>query len=86
MMHPAIDLHIDRLVLHGFDHVDRTALGAAVEAELARLFAEQGDATIPQNDRHAPRLDGGSFQATPGASAETLGIQIARSVYGGLRP
>lgn len=81
---PHINLHIDTLVLDGFGQLDRTRLGAAVEAELARLFAEQG-ATSAERQGYTPRLDGGSFQAAPGTSADALGRQIAQAVYGGLK-
>lgn len=83
-MKPHIDLHIDRLVLHGFEHLDRATLGAAVEAELTRLFAEHGTSATLHEGSRIPRIDGGSFSAAPGATAGTLGVQIARSVYGGM--
>ena len=37
-----IELHIEELVLHGFEPGDRHRIGEAIERELARLFAEQG--------------------------------------------
>ncbi len=84
MKPPNIDLHIDRLVLDGFAHVDRARLGASVEAELGRLFAQQGGASSLGPDGHTPRLDGGTFQAAPGAGADALGRQIAQRVYRGV--
>lgn len=84
MKAPHIDLHIDALVLDGFAHLDRAQLGAAVEAELARLFAEQGFTQAAGQTRYIPRLDGGSFETTPGAGADAVGRRIAQAVYGGL--
>jgi hypothetical protein len=85
-----IELHIEELVLHGFAAKDRYAIGAAVQRELQRLFAEQG---VPQplqplqppgQGCELVGLDGGAFTLKPGAPAHTIGVQVARSVYGGL--
>lgn len=84
MTSPNIDLHIDRLVLHGFDPIDRAQLRAAVEAELGRLFAEHGAASSLHQQAYTPRLDGGNFTLAPDAGAETIGRHIAQAVYGGL--
>ncbi len=84
MKPPNVDLHIDRLVLDGFEGVDRARLGAAVEAELARIFAEQGASAALRRGGARARLDGGSFEAAPDAPADALGAQIAHAVYGGL--
>lgn len=79
-----LDLNIDELVLDGFDDVDRERLGTALERELTRLFTERGVSPALRQGGHAPRLDGGTFNAAPNAGAEALGAQIARTVYGGL--
>jgi hypothetical protein len=84
-MKPHVHLHIDRLVLDGLGTFDREAVGAAVEAELARLLAQQGAPPALRHDARFPRLDGGHFDVVPGASAEDVGQWIARGVYGGLR-
>ena len=84
MKPPNIDLHIDRLVLDGFGPMDRTQLGAAVEAELGRLLAERDPASLGGGG-YIPHVDGGSFQAVPGAGAEAIGRQIAQAVYGGIQ-
>lgn len=79
-----IELHIEELVLHGFSPRDRDAIGEAVRNELSRLFAEQG--VHPTLSKHGAveRLDGGSFNVKSGAKAQTIGTQVAQSVYGGL--
>jgi hypothetical protein len=72
-----IELHIDELVLHGFDPHQRHAVGDAVHAELARLLGEHGiDIT---HGAEVSRLDGGSFALRPGA--EAAGEGIARGVH-----
>ena len=45
---PDVRVHIERLVVTGVDVRDRAALGAAVEAEIARLFAERSWTESPQ--------------------------------------
>lgn len=78
---PGLDLHIDELVLHGFDHVDRWELAAAVERALAHLFAERGaPASLNQGGTRAS-LDGGVFAVPRGAGAQEIGGQIALAVY-----
>jgi hypothetical protein len=81
---PSIALHIDELVLDGFDPAARDAIGAAVERELTRLLAEQG-APIGLHDQEVAALDAGSLQMESSANAEDLGARVARAVFGGLR-
>lgn len=79
-----IDLHIEKLVLHGFADGDRYRIAEAVERELARLLAEKG---VPQSLAEGgviDRLDGGEFKVTHGSRPEATGAQVARAVYGGL--
>lgn len=79
-----IELRVDELVLHGFEPADRYRIGQAVEHELGRLFAEWGAPPSLTRGGEVPLLDGGSFEATPGAEAGAIGVQVARAVYGGL--
>jgi hypothetical protein len=83
-MDHAIELHIERLVLHNLPALDRGALGAAVERELVRLLAEGGlPGPLAQGGARA-QLSGGEFELAPGAGAEAIGAQVARAVYGGI--
>ncbi len=80
----AVELHIGELVLEGFLPLDRVQLGAVVQQELARLFAERG---VPAGLAHTVEvasLDGGEFRVAPGSNAQAIGSQIAQAVYGGL--
>ena len=79
-----IELHIEELVLHGFSPGDRDAIGAAIQGELARLFAEQGAHPALQQTHAVEKVDGGSFTMRAGAKVTTIGTQVAQSVYGGL--
>jgi len=79
-----IDLHIEELVLDGFAPGDRHRIGAALERELTRLLAERGVPASWERGGEAPRLDGGTFEAKPGARPERVGAQIAQSVFRGM--
>ena len=80
-----LELHIEELVLHGFEHVDRAQIGSAVQHELSRLVAEGG---VPRSLAHSgeiANLDGGEFDLAPGSEAGRVGAQVAQAVYGSLQ-
>ena len=79
----AIRLHIDELILHGFEPADRHALGAALEAELARLLAAGDPESLARAGTHT-RLDGGAFEMPQHAGPAVTGTRLARAVYDGL--
>ena len=81
---PSIEICVQELKLHGFAAYDRYRIGAAVERELTRLFAEQGMPQALVQSFEAAHLDGGAFQASPDSRPEVVGVQIARTLYGGL--
>ena len=78
---PALKLHVDTLVLHGFSAVNRLALGKAVEHELARLFAAKGVPPSLAQLGNVEYLDGKSFDMKPNRQAAALGADVASAVY-----
>lgn len=79
-----IELHIDELVLDGFDVRDQQRIGAALQSELQRLFTEQG---IPASLTKAASLatvDGGQIKPG-GSSPEIIAAQVAGNIYQGLQ-
>ncbi|HEY2800175.1 MAG TPA: hypothetical protein VGI85_06250 [Chthoniobacterales bacterium] len=73
-----IEVHIEELVLHGFDPRSRWAIGDALQNELRGLLSAQGLPAAWQKSR--AKLDAGSVRLTnPG----TAGKQIASAVYRG---
>ena len=78
-----IELHIEELVLNGFEAGDRYRIGAAVEAELARLLAERGVPPSLAQSGDVAHLDGGTFDVAPGSRGEAIGAQVAQALYGG---
>lgn len=80
-----LDLEIEELVLHGFSGMDRDRIARALQMELERLITEEGVPASVQAGGNVALLDGGSFQVAPRSSAEEVGAQVARAVYGGMR-
>lgn len=80
-----IALHVERLVLDGFDlpPTGQRLLQAAFEAELARLLGARGlppgweSGLVPDT----PSLTGAAIELAPGADPARLGRQIALSVF-----
>lgn len=74
-------IEIDELVLHGFPAADRYRIGDAVQAELARIFAERGLPGTRMDDAGAAWLDGGSFNVAAGMPTASVGTGTAEAVY-----
>ena len=79
-----VELHIEELVLRGFAPGDRYRIGEVVERELARLFVEQDVPPSLIQGSEVERLDGGAFEVAHGSKSETVGVQVAQAIYGGL--
>lgn len=84
-------LEIDELILDGLGPLDGQAVRAAVERELAGLIQAGG---LPGHDRTQPVAATGVRVASQSVSIKlpqppypsaTLGAQVARAIYGGLR-
>ena len=78
-----LELAIDRLILPDLPPSQRERVAAAIEAELARLWAEQG---MPPGveDTSSLTLNATSVQVVAGARPEAIGAQVAQSVYSDL--
>lgn len=89
-----IELHIQRLVLEGFEPHQRQAVAAALQEELTRRLAEGGlpqgiaaaveaagaDGSPRSPERLIPKLDAGSVTLAPKASPEATGRAVAGQV------
>jgi len=76
-----IVIEIDELVLHGFPAADRYRIGEAVQAGLARIFAERGLPGTSLQSMTAARLDGGAFNVAAGLPADAVGNGVAAAVH-----
>jgi hypothetical protein len=79
-----VEINIEQLILHGFSPGDRHGIAQALQQELRRLCAEQGVPASLATASSVHRLDAGGFRMASGAKAETVGKQVARSVYRGM--
>ncbi len=79
-----LELHIGELVLQGFPGMDPELLGAAVQAELFRLLAEDGLPSRLARAGVVGAVDGGQFTLEASEDIRHLGARIARAVYEGL--
>lgn len=79
-----VRLHIDTLVLEGFDLdvAARSVLRRTAEAELARLLGEGG--TIAAKSAEIPVLAGGPLFLPPGNAPAELGRRLALAIHQGL--
>jgi hypothetical protein len=80
----AVDLHIEELVLHGFEPRDRYSIGDAVERELTRLFAEQLMPPSLAATVERPHVDAGDVRVAPDSKPQHVGAQVANAIFGGL--
>ncbi|HVZ41612.1 MAG TPA: hypothetical protein VHI13_20195 [Candidatus Kapabacteria bacterium] len=82
---PRLELSIGELVLHGFPEQMRERVGAAIQRELERLFAD--DETLGRNSSASDHLEieGGAFTMQPGTPPEIAGREIARAIARGMR-
>jgi hypothetical protein len=76
-----IELHIEKLVLHGFAPSDKHRIAAAVQEELERLIKGQAVPTGPEHGIHRAHLDGGSFCVRIGERPDSIGVRIGQAVY-----
>lgn len=76
-----LELNIEELSLQGFKRSDMEKIAAAVQAELERLFADEGLPVALEKGKEI-RLEGGSVSVPVGLSAEQSGVQVARQMYG----
>ncbi len=77
-----VEVHIERLVLHGFKRGDRHRIGAALERELGRLLAREsvGGSARPE----VAAVDAGSFRLGSADRPGAIGARIAKSVHRGI--
>ncbi len=76
-----IELHIEELVLHGFAARDRHRIAAALQAELARLLAAEGQANLLKGPLSVETVNAGAFKVQANAKPQATGTQIAQAVY-----
>ena len=79
-MPPNIDVHIDRIVLHGFEQMNAADLKAAILEHLGTLISEQNLTNEFIDQSHIGRLKGQINLPVDGA-AHSVGSEIAQGIY-----
>jgi len=77
----AMQVHIEELVLEGFDARDRYRIAEGLEQELAQVFAEHGAPPGISKPARIERFDAGEFQVAPGTAPEAVGAQVAQTLF-----
>ena len=80
----SVELHIEELVLNGFNPNEGHGIGAALERELTRLFAEPKTQITTLQDVEIADLGGGAIELPAGSNAEVAGTRLAQVIHGGL--
>jgi len=79
MKRGSIHVHIDELVLEGFEPAQRHQIADAVQRELTRVIEETELSGVAATDRNVERADGGAFTLAD-QRATTIGRGVARAV------
>ncbi len=79
-----IDLHIEQLVVYGVSADQGRRIGTVVEREIGRLLVERGAPEAWRRGGERTHVTVPEVRMMPGASAEEIGREWARSIYGGL--
>jgi hypothetical protein len=75
-----IDFRIEELILEGFPAAYRGQIAEVIQRELTQIFTDRGMPPDWSQNRDLGRLDGVSFNFSPGASVETVGAQVASAI------
>ncbi len=78
-----IELHIDELVLDGFENIDSDQFGETLQLELSRLFSERGIPALLNRGGALARLDAGEAATATDSTEGSTARQVARAIYGG---
>jgi hypothetical protein len=81
----SVHIHINEIVLSDFEQLDRRQLRKTVSTELSRLIAQNGVPHSLNAGGYVARLDGGSFHVQEKAYAHTIGINLAKTLYGKIK-
>ncbi len=78
-----LNLYIEELHLQGA-RGNPEQIRAAVEQELARLFAESGNLSALQQGYNHSNLENSHLAIKPGATIDSIATQVAQHIYTGL--
>jgi len=76
-----VELHIDKLVLHGFERKDGFPIRDALTNELTRLFQDQGIPIGVRQEGAFGQINTNAFHFRAQDRPEQIGRAIAHSIY-----
>jgi hypothetical protein len=76
-----IELHIEELLLDGFDPRDRYRIADQIEQSLARTLSD-ANAGFASRSQNIDRLDAGALALKRNAPAREVGSSVARAIAG----
>jgi hypothetical protein len=80
-----IVLHIDNLVLHGFQHADRQSIADGLQQELVRQFTDSQAAQQLVRMGNVARLRIGSVSIGQNTQPQRIGAQVAQGISRGMK-
>ena len=84
-MQPTINLHIDKITLHGFKNIQRHQLQHYLQKEIHRLIRDQGLHDSMHHSGDIKKINTSPIKLSSPAKEKQLGNQIAGKIYRGLR-
>jgi len=78
-------LHIDSLILKGFQHEDRHGIADGLQQELSRLFADPQAAQQLMENGNVSRLRLGSISIDQNSKPQRVGSQVAQGIGQGMK-
>ena len=78
-------LHIDRLVLKGFEHEHRHGIAEGLQQELSRMFADPQAAQQLMANGDVARLRVGNIHIGKNSKPQRVGSQVAEGIGKGMK-
>ncbi len=80
-----IEIHIDRIVLDGFDDINKAHLNMAVQEHLSAMIYTQGLPTRLTHIGYHKKLTGGQIQLPRSLKTDQTGNAIATGILDGIK-
>ncbi len=80
-----IEIYIDKIILDGFETMNRVQLSTAIQEKLTMLITEQGFANFLPQAAEIAKLSGGPIQIGNSQKPSSIGPQIAKGIYQGVK-
>ena len=79
-----IEIYIDRIVLEGYEHLNKRELNAAIQEQLMAMLSERGLPDSLMNNGYHRKLDGGEMDWANRPKTGQVGTDIANGIYRGI--